>query len=115
MAKQQYLCIQRNNPENRSGEKPSPAQMEQMYAAFNSWKDKFKDQIIDMGGALKGGGKIVSSENELDGPFMEAKEVVGGFMIIETETMEEAIQLVKESPGVMSPGASVEIREINKP
>ncbi|NNF05193.1 MAG: hypothetical protein HKN21_00400, partial [Candidatus Eisenbacteria bacterium] len=73
-----YLCIQRSQPDpNR--EKPSPAQMEQMYAKFNTWKEKFQDNIIDMGGQLRGG-KVVTSEGATDGPFAETKEIVGGFM-----------------------------------
>ena len=39
---------------------PSPAQMQEMYAAFNAWKEKFKDNILDMGGKLKPGGKVVT-------------------------------------------------------
>ncbi|NNE35207.1 MAG: hypothetical protein HKN13_08230 [Rhodothermales bacterium] len=113
MSEQKYLCIQRSQPQKR--EKPSPAQMEQMYAMFNAWKDKFKDNIIDMGGSLKGGGKVVTSESAIDGPFVEAKEVVGGFMIFSAEDMEKAMEVVRESPGVAFPGSSVGIREINTP
>jgi len=46
------------------------------YAKFNAWKEKFKDRIVDMGGQLKAGGKIVTSEGATDGPFVEAKEVI---------------------------------------
>ena len=56
MPKQNYLCIQRSQP--GKGEKPSPAQMEEMYAKFNAWKEKFHENIVDMGGKLKGGGKV---------------------------------------------------------
>lgn len=116
MPKQKYLCIQRSQPgQPGKGEKPSPAEMEKMYAVFNAWKEKFKENIIDMGGALKRGGKIVSLEGTTDGPFVEAKEVVGGFMIISAESMEEAIEVARESPGVVRPGSSVEVREINTP
>ena len=33
--------------------------MQEMFAAFNAWKEKFKDNIVDMGGKLKPGGKMV--------------------------------------------------------
>ena len=113
MPQQKYLCIQRSQP--REGGKPSPAQMEEMYAKFNAWKDKFEKNIVDMGGSLKRGGKVVSSDGATDGPFVEAKEVVGGFMIISADSMEEAMEVARESPGVATPGSSVEIREINAP
>jgi hypothetical protein len=113
MPKRNYLCIQRSQP--GTGEKPSPAQMQEMYAKFNAWKEKFKQNIIDMGGKLKAGGKIVSSEGATDGPFVEAKEVIGGYMIVSADSMEEAIEVARESPGVWAPGSSVEVREISTP
>jgi hypothetical protein len=115
MPKQNYLCIQRSQPgKPGKGEKPSPAQMEEMYAKFNAWKEKFQD-IVDMGGKLKGGGKLVTSEGVTDGPFVEAKEVIGGYMIVSAESMEEAMEVARQSPGVAMPGSSVEVREINSP
>ncbi len=110
MSKQKYLCIQRSVPGN-PGQKPSPAQMEEMYAKFNAWREKFKDNIIDMGGKL-GGGKVVTAEAETDGPFVEAKEIAGGYMIVEADNLEQAVRVAQESPGVMMPGSSVEVREI---
>jgi hypothetical protein len=108
-----YLCIQRSQPGGKR-EKPSPAQMQEMYAVFNAWKDKFRQNIVDMGGRL-GGGKVVASEGATDGPFVEAKEVVGGFMIISAASLEEAMQVARECPGVVMPGSSVEVKEIHTP
>lgn len=110
-----YLCMQRSQPGGGGGEKPSPAKMEEMYAAFNAWREKYGKNIVDMGGKLKGDGKIVTSEGATDGPFVEAKEVIGGFMIISAETMEEAIEVARESPGVGMAGSSIELREISGP
>ena len=115
MSKQNYLCIQRSEPRQPGeGEPPSPAQMEEMYAKFNAWKEKFQDNIVDIGGKL-GTGKIVTSEGATDGPFVEAKEVIGGYMIVSAESMEEAVEVAGQSPGVWMPGSSVEVREISTP
>jgi hypothetical protein len=113
MPPQKYLFIQRSVPGKR--EPPSPAQMQEMYAAFNAWKEKFKDNIVDMGGKLKPGGKIVTASGVTDGPFIEVKEIVGGFMIVAAESFERALEVARESPGVMMPGSSVEVREIASP
>ena len=83
------------------------AEMDQMYAKFNAWKDKFQSQLVDLGGRL-GAGSVVTSDGVADGPFVEVKEVVGGFMIVSAESMEEAIEVARECPGVVSPGSSVE-------
>ena len=115
MSKQNYLCIQRSTPGQRpEGDGPSPAQMEQMYAKFNAWKEKFEDKIVDLGGQL-GDGKVVTSESATDGPFVEAKEVVGGYMIVSADSLEEAVEVAQQSPGVWMPGSSVEVREIHTP
>ena len=111
MPKRNYLCIQRSQA--GKGEKPSPAQMQEMYAKFSGWKEKFQEKIVDIGGKLKVGGKIVTSEGATDGPFVETKEVIGGYMIVSAESMEEAIEIVRRSPGVWMPGSSVEVREIS--
>ncbi|MDC0936737.1 YciI family protein [Pirellulales bacterium] len=112
MSKQKYLCIQRS--QSGACEKPSPAQMEEMFAKFNAWREKFQENIVDMGGKL-GGGKVVTPDGATDGPFVEAKEIVGGYMIVSADSLEEAVEVVSESPGVAMPGTSVEVREISTP
>jgi hypothetical protein len=113
MPTQKYLVFLRTVPEKR--EPPSPAQMQEMYAAFNAWKEKFKANIVDMGGKLKPGGKVLTASGVTDGPFTEAKEIVGGYMVVAAETWDGALELARECPGVLRPGSSVEIREIASP
>jgi hypothetical protein len=43
----------------------------------------------------RGGGVSVT-----DGPFAEAKEQVGGFLVLEATDLEQAIQLLSKHPGV---------------
>ena len=106
-----YLCMQRNLPSGDS-EKPSPAQMQEMYAKFGAWQEKFKDKLVDMGGKL-GDGKLVAGEGATDGPFVEVKELVGGYMIVSGESLEEAIEVARECPGLVRPGSGVEVIEIH--
>lgn len=113
MPKQKYLCIQRSQPGGNS-ERPSPAQMKEMYANFDAWMKKFQNNLVDMGGRL-GSGKVVTSGGATDGPFAEAKEVIGGYMIVAAESLEEAIEVARQCPGVVKPGSSVEVREIHTP
>jgi hypothetical protein len=89
--------------------------MQEMYTAYNAWKDKFKANIVDMGGKLRPGGRILTPSGVTDGPFAEAKEVVGGYMVVAAESYDAAIEVASECPGVVRPGSSVEIREIASP
>ncbi len=108
-----YLCLQRRLPSPAS-EKPSPAQMQEMYARFTAWQEKFKDQLLDPGGRL-GGGKMVTAGRAPDGPLVEVKELVGGFMIVSATDLDAAEQVARECPGLVGPGSGVEIIEIRSP
>ena len=46
----------------------------------------------------------------VDGPFTEAKEIVGGYWILQTRTREEAIEWARRVP--LDPGSFVELRQI---
>jgi hypothetical protein len=86
-----------------------------MYALFNAWKEKFKANILDMGGKLKAGGKILTESGVTDGPFVETKEIIGGFMIVAAESYDRALEVAREMPVPMMPGSSIEIREVEGP
>jgi hypothetical protein len=89
--------------------------MQEMYALFNAWKEKFKANILDMGGKLKAGGKILTESGVTDGPFVETKEIIGGFMIVAAESYDRALEVAREMPVPMMPGSSIEIREVEGP
>ena len=110
---QKYLCMQVSRP-GAKRTPPSPAQMEEMYAAFNAWREKFEDNIVDMGGKL-GGGKVVRAAGVTDGPLMEAKEVIGGYMILRATSLEEAIEIARGVPGLVGETSGVVVREIVTP
>ena len=113
MPSQKYLFLHRSVPDQqRPSLQPSPAQMQEMYTAWNAWKEKFKANILDMGSKLKPGGKVLSASGVTDGPFVEAKEIVGGYMIVTAESYELALEVAKGMAGMIMPGASIEIREL---
>lgn len=52
------------------------------------------------------GGVVVT-----DGPYTEIKEQIGGFMLIEADSLAEALETASEWPGIKF-GASIEVRPI---
>ncbi len=52
----------------------------------------------------------MSASGVSDGPFVEAKEIIGGFMIVSAESLEHAAAIAKEMP--VGPGARIEVREM---
>jgi hypothetical protein len=76
---------------------------------------------------LRGSGKLAPGGEQLqrastartirrgkvtDGPFMETKEVLGGFSVLETETIEEAVELARTWPGVDRGLVTIELRPV---
>ena len=111
MPTQKYLCMYRSTP-SPDRPAPSPAQMQEMFAAFNAWKDRFKDQLLDLGSKLKPTGKVVTPDGVTDGPFVESKEIVAGYMVVAADDYAGAVAVVQAMPGMQMPGACVEIREM---
>lgn len=110
-----YLCLQRSLPGGAPGpEKPSPAEMQAMYARFNEWRETFQEHLVDLGGRL-GRGRIALPEPTPDGPLVEVKELVGGYMIVAAPTLDEAVRVARACPGLVRPGSGVEVIEIHTP
>ncbi len=55
----------------------------------------------------------MSNAGLADGPFIEGKEVIGGFMIISAKDEAGAVEVVRACPAVQMPGAVLEIRELS--
>lgn len=96
------------------------ASPEQMQKTIEKWLAWFKDlsakgHIKNIGHPLEDSGKVVRGNQKTvtDGPFAEAKDVVGGFTLIEARDLEEATELSKGCP-ILEVGGSVEVRPIRK-
>jgi hypothetical protein len=92
----------------------SPDAMQQMLERWRVWISEGlqKGWMVDSGDALKQEGRVVRPAKVVtDGPFVEAKDVVGGFSIVQAETLEEAAELAQGCPGLLS-GGSVEVRPL---
>lgn len=106
---QKYLFLHRSEP-GQGGAPPSPEEMQALFAKWNAWKERFSANIVDKGDKLKNIGKVVSSSGVSDGPFVEAKEIVGGYMIVSAATLDEAVEIARAMPAM--PGARIEVREM---
>ena len=111
MTTTKYLLVYRS-PTDAPRAAPSPAEMQEAMAHWTAWKTKFQEEIVDMGDGLTRVGAVCRSTGVTDGPYIEGKEVIGGYMLVETSSLERAIQIANEGPMIKSPGASVEIRAL---
>jgi hypothetical protein len=104
-----FLFLYRSDPSAQ----PSPAEMQDGYAKWKSWMAKWSKEILDQrpprSGPKPGGAAAVCKGGAVtDGPYVEGKEIVGGWSFIEAESLEGAVAIAKEVPMF----SSVEIREI---
>jgi RNA polymerase sigma factor (sigma-70 family) len=53
------------------------------------WRERFQQKLTDVRGRL-GAGRLVAGEPVPDGPFVEVKELIGGYMIVSAESIDEA-------------------------
>ncbi len=81
---------------------------------FHRWVDsmKAKGQLVRTDG-LEFTGKVILTGGVVnDGPYAEAKEIVGGYLVITARSLAQAVQIAKRCPGLKQPGTTVEVRPI---
>jgi len=101
-----YLFIYRESTESRV--KPSPEEMQALQGAWYGWMQKFGSAIVPGGDGLKPTGRIVKAGLVTDGPYVEAKEVIVSFTLIQADNYDAAVAIARECP----PGHTIEIREL---
>jgi hypothetical protein len=105
----EFALIFRLNKDSNA--KPSPEQIQERM----NWLASIaaQDKLADKGNTLSPvSAKTIKPGNVVtDGPYAEIKEFISGYMIVKTETLEEAIELAKANP-IFKIGGNIEVREI---
>ncbi|MBB5621850.1 hypothetical protein HDE69_002913 [Pedobacter cryoconitis] len=105
----EFLLIFRLN--NASNVKPSPEQIQERMnwlagiAAQNKLADKGNTLSTVNARTVKPGNVVT------DGPYAEIKEFISGYIIVKTETIDEAVEFAKGNP-IFKTGGSIEVREV---
>ncbi len=68
------------------------------------------DKLVD-GLPFSGGGKVVSASGVQDGRHEEGNVNVGGYLIVNADSLEEAVDLSKSCPALQNPTTTMEVRE----
>jgi hypothetical protein len=109
-----YMLILHEDPARFA--RLSPSDMQAIVERYGAWAGKLAqarklvagDKLRDDGGRRlrrDAGGRVVS-----DGPYAEAKDVIGGFFTIEASSTDEAQQLASDCPHLDY--GWIELREI---
>ena len=93
----------------------SPEEMQQVIDRWMAWFQRLTAEGIAVAGSpLEQAGKVVSGKNGhviSDGPFAESKETIGGYFVLKVSSMDEAVKIAQECPGLPY-GIRVEVRPI---
>jgi hypothetical protein len=85
--------------------------MNKVVAWFEGLRERGKMKAAQPLGAV---GRIISGKSHgmiADGPFVESKEAVGGYLLLEADDLDEAIEVAKSIP-TLKYGVTVEVRPI---
>ena len=109
-----FLFIYRESTESRA--KPSPEEMQALAAAWQAWMQKFSAAIVG-GDGLKRTGRLLKAGLVTDGPFVETKEIIASFSVIQADDYDAALAIACECPGDDNrwpncPARAIEIREM---
>ena len=94
----------------------SPQQQEAQMGKWLAWVEKLtKEGKYLAGEPLLPTGKTVSGQKKVvtDGPFVESKEIIGGFFMVNAKNYDDAVAMAKDSPDY-DLGGVVEVREVMK-
>src|SRR5262249_58498949 len=99
MAKFLFVYRNGNNPYGQM----TPEEIQQHHQKWFAWitEGMQKGWMLDPGdGLTRDEGRVVKAKVVSDGPFMETKELVGGFSIVQADSIDAAAQLAQGCPGL---------------
>jgi hypothetical protein len=111
-----YALMYTSRPDLAAGTDPKAAQA--IYKRVYEWFGENAAVMTESGAELLGVETATTVRHStdgavvVDGPFSEAKEVIGGFSVIDVADMDAAIAVVKTWPMLDLPGVAVEIRPV---
>ncbi len=92
----------------------SPKEMQELSKRWYDWWKNIESQgkLASRGPRLASEGKVLRKGGIItDGPFVEIREILGSFIIVKAESLEEATTLAHGCPAIEQ-GGSVEIRQV---
>jgi len=110
--KNEYMLLFRGNDWSKG---LSPEEMQQVVGQWMAWFQGLMETGQAVAGSpLEREGKIVSGKNGrivADGPFAESKEAIGGYFLLKVDSLEEAVAIAQQCPG-LAYGSKVEVRPV---
>jgi hypothetical protein len=110
----EYVYLFRTTEAERNERMGTPERAQQSMQAWLGWMRELeaKGHVKNPGQPLEVGGKVVRAKKQVvDGPFVEAKDLVAGFMVVTARDLAEAVELAHGCP-ILGGAGSVEVRPV---
>jgi hypothetical protein len=94
---------------------PGTPEYNAWYAEVGAWYEKWgATGKLDGGHQLQGPAtaKTIRGAAVTDGPFIETKEVLGGYSLLEADSIDEAVEAARTWPGVDQGWITIEVRPV---
>ena len=111
-----FLLLFRGGDEGMSAARQSPEGYQKHMMKWKTWMESLGKQGKFIGGQpLAGGGSVIKGAKKVvtDGPFVEGKEIVGGYLMIKAKDLSEATEISKNCP-IFDYDGIVEVREVQQ-
>jgi hypothetical protein len=110
----QYMLLIRDNLEGYS--RYSKEDLAKLIEKMMEWSSQLKKAGIHKGAEklTDDPGKVLRKRNAqvvVDGPFAEAKELIGGYFLVEAENEAEAVRIAKECPALLA-ASEIDVRKV---
>ena len=104
----EYLLLSRGQWDPQK----SKSEIQSAIDSFYVWHEQLVTEgKFKPGRRLATGAKLVSQKGTTDGPFVESKEIIGGYWFIVAASLEEAASIAAQNPCLQC-GLSYEVRPI---
>ena len=112
----EFIFLFRGGDSGRASEQKDQEAWRIHMMKWKSWMDDLgkKGHFIS-GQPLHGEGYVVKGKEKqvIDGPFVEGKEIVGGFVMVKASDLKEALELSKGCP-IFEHDGIVEVRPVQE-
>jgi hypothetical protein len=110
-----FMYLFRASDEARRAAMGTPEQAQRSLQVWMAWIRDLEvgGHLKDRGQPIDAGGQVVRGKERLvtDGPYVETKDVVLGFILVEARDLAQAVELARGCP-MLDGGGSVEVRPI---
>lgn len=113
----QFILLLHENPAGFAD--VSAEEIQRVIGEYSAWRESLEKQgrMVGANKLKDEGGRSLSAENGkvrvVDGPYAEAKEVVGGYFVIQAADYPEAVEISTSCPHLRY-GGRIELREIHE-